>query len=119
MSPGCGLLSRIRERRLPVCRRHHEIGDARHDFRLEARAVEDAVMADALLHIMHPAVIGNRTAQRVRRFGLPKSGNVVVLAFHRHQRDASHLRRVDRFAAVVISPFGNACRMKTVSTVCK
>jgi len=47
---------------LRIRRRHHEIGNARHDFRFEARSVEHAVMADALLHVMHPAMIRNRTA---------------------------------------------------------
>ena len=36
-------------------------------------------------------VIGNRRAQRVRRFGLSKTGDVVVLAFDRHQRHAADL----------------------------
>ena len=50
------------QRSLRIRRRHHEIGDAWHDFRFEAGTVEDAVMPDALLHVMHPAMTGDRRA---------------------------------------------------------
>src|ERR1700712_5137900 len=64
---------RQRQPGLDISGRQHEVGDARHDFRFEAGAVEDAVMADALLHIMHPAMIRNRTAQPMRRLGLAET----------------------------------------------
>src|SRR5665213_4405954 len=48
--------------RLHTRRRHHEIGNARHDFGFEARSVEHAVMSDALLHVMHPEIVGNCAA---------------------------------------------------------
>ena len=65
--------------------RQHEIGNARHDFRTKPRTVEHAVMSDTLLHVMHAAVIRYGRAQRVRGFGLAEAGDVVVLAFDRHQ----------------------------------
>src|SRR5215468_8309419 len=49
----CRLFGRESERRLGIRRRNHEIVDARHDFRLEARAVEHAVVSDALLNVLH------------------------------------------------------------------
>jgi hypothetical protein len=50
------------QRPLRACRRHHEIGNPRHDFRFEAGTVEHTVVSDAFLHVMHPAIAGNRTA---------------------------------------------------------
>src|SRR5579872_1269943 len=94
------LFSGVGEGRLLVRRRNHEIGDARHDFRLETRAVEDAVMSHALLNVVDPAMSGDRGAQAVGRFGLSKSRNVVVLASHRHQRDAPDLARINPLAAM-------------------
>src|SRR3954447_13291214 len=62
--------------------REDEVGDARHDFGAETRAVEHAVMADIGLQPVRLEVVGNVRAQPVRRFGLADAGNVVVLAFH-------------------------------------
>ena len=36
----------------------------------------------------------------MRRLGLAETGDVVVLAFHRHQRHALDLRGIDRLAAM-------------------
>ena len=36
----------------------------------------------------------------MRRFGLPKTGDIVFLAFHRHQRNAGDFGRVDQLAAM-------------------
>ena len=53
--------------------RDHEVMDARHDFRFEARAVEHAVMSNALLNVMNAAMIRNRAAQCVRCFSLTET----------------------------------------------
>src|SRR5579864_505903 len=94
------LFSCVSEGRLLVRRRNHEIGNARHDFPLETRAVEDAVMSYALLNVVDTAMSGDRGAQAVGGFGLSKSRNVVVLAFYRHQRDAPDLARINPLAAM-------------------
>src|SRR5437763_1969930 len=57
-------------------------------------------MPNALLHIVDSAVRGNPAAQFMGRFGLSEPGNIVVLAFHRHQRHPRDLRRVDQLAAM-------------------
>ena len=98
--------------------RQHEIGDARRDFGAEPRAVEHAVMADAGLKPMDLVLGRDVDAQAVRRFGLADPGNVVVLAFHRHQGDAADFRGIYRLAAMASSrPCGSAWRTNTVSTV--
>ena len=65
------LFGRRGQRRLRIRRRQHEIGDARHDLRAETRTVEHAVMADALLHVVHPA-IGRESTSTIR--ASPRSG---------------------------------------------
>src|SRR5262245_23468104 len=60
-----------------VADRTDELADARLNFRTPARAVEDAVVADALLHIMHLLIARNADAEVVSRFRLPKTANVV------------------------------------------
>src|SRR5882672_7985399 len=83
------LFRRCAYRRLRIRRQQHEIGDAWHDFRFESGTVEDSVVSNTLLHIMHATIVGNRAAYCVRRFGLPKTGDIVFLAFHRHQRNTA------------------------------
>jgi hypothetical protein len=77
-----------------------ELHDARHDLGAEAAAVEHAVVACAFLQMMALAGFGNVAAQVVGGFGLADAGNVVVFAFHRHQRRSGDRGRIDRFAAM-------------------
>ena len=63
-----------------------EIGDARLDLGAEARAVEDAVMADALGEPVLPHLVGKIGAERVRGLGLADAGDVVALAFDGEER---------------------------------
>ena len=57
-------------------------------FRLrKRRAVEHAVMADLQLDVVSSALVGNVGAQIVRGLGLADAGNVVLLAFDRHQAE--------------------------------
>ncbi len=98
----------------------HEVDDARRDLGAEARAVEDAVMADARLEVVHALVGRDVDAEVVRRLRLADAGNVVVLALDRQQRDVADRRRDRRGSPrCIISPFGSAWRTKTVSTVCR
>ena len=76
-------------------------------------------MADAGLQVMRLVLGRNVDAQRVRGLGLADAGNVVVLAFDRQQRDARIAAGSTGRPRWVISPFGSAWRMNTVSTVCR
>ena len=96
-----------------------EIGDARRDLGAEARAVEDAVMADLRLHVVGAHVGRDVDADVVRRLGLADAGNVVVLAFDGQQRDVRIAAGSTGSPRWIISPFGSAWRMNTVSTVCR
>ncbi len=49
--------------------------------------------------------------------GLPHAGDVIVLAFDGQQSHIANGVRIDRVVRCVISPFGRACLMNTVSTV--
>ena len=54
---------------------------ARRNFAPEARSVEDSVMADIRLQIMHPHIIWNAGANRLGCLGLPDTRDIVVLTF--------------------------------------
>ena len=54
-----GLFGGDREPSLRIHRRHHEVVDARHDFRAKAGTVEHAVVSDALLHVVNAAMTRN------------------------------------------------------------
>ena len=95
----CSRRAFVRLRRGAVVRQH-EIGDARRDLGAEARAVEHAVMADRGLQPMRLASAGMLTHSRCAASVWPTPGNVVVLAFDRHQRNAADFRRIDRLAAM-------------------
>jgi len=80
---------------------------------------EHAVMSNALLHVVNAAVIGDRGAQSMRRFGLSEAGNVVFLAFDRHQRDARDLRGLHELAAMVILALGQRMLDEDGFDVCR
>ena len=69
-------------------------------MRAEARAVEDAVMANLLLHQVLAARVRNVGRERVRRLRLADAGDVVVLALNCHQRRAVDGGRIDRLVPV-------------------
>src|ERR1700746_2012650 len=60
-----------------------EVANARHGLLAEARAVEDAVVAESHLEVIKLLPLGNVHAQFVGRVGLAYAGNVVVLALDR------------------------------------
>src|SRR5271168_2413120 len=90
------LAGAVERGRLRFPHRQNEIGDARRDLGAEARAVEHAVMTDALLQPMGMAVRRDVRAQAVRRFGLADAGNVVELAFDSQERGVRDPARIDR-----------------------
>ena len=53
-------------------------------------------MADPGLQMVHPHFRRQSAAQIVRRLGLADAGNVVALAFDRHQGGAGDRGRIDR-----------------------
>ncbi len=57
-------------------------------------------MTDALAFDVQPLTVVEIAAQVVRCATLAKAGDVVFLAFDRHQRDAGDLRRIDEPAAM-------------------
>src|SRR3546814_8028660 len=59
---------------------------------LPARAVEHPVVADARLDVVVVVLGRNAATQIMRRLGLAEAADVVLLAFHRHQRRAADLR---------------------------
>src|ERR1043165_8595053 len=79
--------------------RQHEVRNARRDLGTEARAVEHAVVPDAVLEVVHFVFVGNVRAQALRGFRLPDTRDIVELALDSEQRDAADLRKVDRLAA--------------------
>ena len=66
----------------------------------ESRTVEDPVMADFFLQMMRLHVTGKIAAEPVRRTALPKAGDIVIFAFHRHQRHTPDRPRVAALAAI-------------------
>src|SRR3546814_4497253 len=67
---------------------------------LPARAVEHPVVADARLDVVVVVLGRNAATQIMRRLGLAEAADVVLLAFHRHQRRAADLAAVDKLAAM-------------------
>ena len=65
------------------------------DLVLPAPAAEDAVVADARLHVVRAQVGPQAAAQVLRRQRLADRADVVALAFDRQQRGAPDRRRVD------------------------
>ena len=78
-----------------------EGADARRDFLAEAGAVEDAIMSDVFLQMMHPQFIGDIDAQILRRLGLADAGNIVLLALDGHQPDPPDGAEIDGLAAML------------------
>src|SRR5690606_11119106 len=74
-----------------------ELANARLNFRAPARAVEHAVMADALLHVVDAMILRNAPTEIVRSFRLAKPADVVALALDRHQRRFLDGRAIDVF----------------------
>ena len=64
----------------------HELDDDRHHMLAEFAAVEDAVMADAFLHVVLAHRGGKVFAQMLRCFGLADAGDIIQLAFEREKR---------------------------------
>src|SRR6266403_20646 len=63
----------------------HEIPQQRIDFVIPALAAEDAVVADAGLHVVHLAIGAHAGAEILRGQRLADRADVVLLAFDRHQ----------------------------------
>src|SRR5262245_28760243 len=78
----------------------HELPHAGIDFCPESPAIEDAVVAYARLYVVLPHRSGDVGADFVRGLGLSDAGNVVVLAFHRHERGAADGARTYAAAAM-------------------
>src|SRR5215470_16089420 len=79
--------------------RAHELGHARSDLGAEARAVEDAVMADVWTGEVHLVLRRNPGAQIKRGATLSATGDVVLLSLHRHQHRAVDGAKIDAPAA--------------------
>src|ERR1700736_4645774 len=71
-----------------------EITDAGQDLLTPFAAVEDAVVADPRLFPVHVARAGDVGRERVCGLGLADAGNIIELAFDRHQRGLDG-RRID------------------------
>src|SRR4029453_11791864 len=85
--------------------RQREVGNARSDLGAEARTIEHAIVTDSRLHIVNLILLWNVDAECVRSLCLADARYIVVLAFHRHQRNASDRGRVDPPAPVRHLPF--------------
>src|SRR5512143_329924 len=83
-----------------------KIADSRDYFRAEARPVEDAVMADAGLHVVLTHGRSEGFAQNLCSIGLPQSGNVVLFPLDGHQAHPVDLGRVNEPVAVHHGPLG-------------
>ena len=79
--------------------RAHELGHARSDLGAEARAVENAVVADLGTLEVHLVLGRNAGAQIERGAALAGAGDVVLLAFDRHQRRPADGAEIDGPAA--------------------
>ena len=77
-----------------------EIGDARGDVGPEARAVEDAVVADVGGEVMLAHVRGQRRRQVVGSPGVAEPGDVVMLALDGEHRDLGDCAGIDLLPAV-------------------
>src|SRR6516225_3437101 len=88
--------------------RGDEGGDARRDLGAEARAVEDAVVADLRLQVMRLAAGGDAGGDPVRRLGLADAGNVVVLALAGEHGDAADRAGIDGLVAVAHLALGES-----------
>src|SRR5271166_6918716 len=80
--------------------RRNEFADARRDFLAEAGAVEHAVVADFQLQVMLLPRRGNVDAKLLRRLGLTRAGNIVLLAFDGHQAAIADRSRIDALPAM-------------------
>src|SRR3546814_1386651 len=76
------------------------VAHPRLNLRAPARAVEHPVVADARLDVVVVVLGRNAATQIMRRLGLAEAADVVLLAFHRHQRRAADLAAVDKLAAM-------------------
>jgi len=72
-------------------------------------AAEDAVVADAGLHVMASQVRPQSAAQFVRRHGLADGADVVALALDGEQHGAADARGSTRSPHHVSFPSGSAC----------
>src|SRR3546814_1472453 len=72
------------------------VAHPRLNLRAPARAVEHPVVADARLDVVVVVLGRNAATQIMRRLGLAEAADVVLLAFHRHQRRAAELAAVDK-----------------------
>src|SRR5208282_2859895 len=99
----CAFAAAVGRRRLLFDRRNdrrNEFADARRDFLAEAGAVEHAVVADFQLHVMLLPRRGNVDAKLLRRLGLTRAGNIVLLAFDGHQAAIADRSRIDALPAM-------------------
>src|SRR4051812_9427665 len=82
----------------PLLRHVDRFPDDRVDLLLPALAAEDAVVADAGLHVMRAQVGPQAAAEILRRQRLADRADVVALAFDREQRGAPDRGRRDAAA---------------------
>src|SRR5208337_5134995 len=94
-----GLAIAIVLRPLLVVHRN-ELADARGDFLAETGAAEHAEVADFRLQVVQFPRLWDVDAEFLRRMGLTDAGNVVLLAFDRHQTAVADRRQIDELAAV-------------------
>ena len=96
-----------------------EVGDARRDLGAEARAVEDAVVADLGLHVVRARSSGmfGQSPCAASVWPTPEMSSFSPSTVIR--RDAADRREVDRLAAMHHLALGQACLTNTVSTVCR
>src|SRR5271165_3191635 len=77
-----------------------ELAHLRRDHIAEPRPVEDAVMADPQLQVVHPLRLRNIHAQFLRSESLANPGNIVLLALDRHQAAMADRLQVDELTAM-------------------
>ncbi len=74
----------------------YDVADDGVDLARPAPAAEDAVMADAGLHVMPPQIGPDLAAQLLRRERLADGADIVLLALDREQRRAPDRPRIDQ-----------------------